>query len=362
MKRVYVISESFSGGGAERIMAHLVNEGGSFGLDIIPISLTPNNSYLDSGALAKCKIAPQFVIFPRKIARLLSILSVGLRLKRNSNIFISSYILLIILHPFLWFKNINTIFRPSIDFDYIEEEISDRFGVVTRYFIRVFLNSALRASNLLFQTDFIANSFSEKMSKKKRLTVPNPVRANGNSLPSFVGSSTDNVTNSLNIVFIGRLVEEKGFDRFLLNLSNYEGIDLKCYFCGEGPQKDPLAQIASNRNIDIKFLGFINLKDLDVKNGLMFLPSRVEGFPNIVLEAALAGWPVAVSREVKKVLQGSPVSNLVSVFDCDKPINAAVLKNIVSKHSFEELLDQICFVRQRHSMQYFCLCVTNLLR
>ena len=103
------------------------------------------------------------------------------------------------------------------------------------------------------------------------------------------------------IAVIGRLVSEKGIE-FLLRaapsiLDKYP--NAKFVIIGKGPLRLDLEKLVNGMGIanNVNFLGFISniwkvFKNIDI----LVHPSTTEGLPIVLLEAALAGIPIAASR------------------------------------------------------------------
>lgn len=109
----------------------------------------------------------------------------------------------------------------------------------------------------------------------------------------------DNDT-TLNIVFAGRLIKEKGIlpliQRFIETLEDNPSLDWYLHICGTGPLTAdcPLHQ-------NVIYHGFVQPKDLAFlfqKMDLFVLPSFYEPWGVVVHEAAFAGLPLLVSDAV----------------------------------------------------------------
>lgn len=101
---------------------------------------------------------------------------------------------------------------------------------------------------------------------------------------------------SLNVVFVGRINRRKGLDILLRALRQVEdtGPHIKVWVVGAGDVAT-YRQLAADLGVQerVEFLGekenpFPELKQAD----LFVLPSRSEGFPNVLLEAMALGRPV----------------------------------------------------------------------
>ena len=137
--------------------------------------------------------------------------------------------------------------------------------------------------------------------RDKIKVIPNPVNideltelANKQStVPAFVENS------ALMLISIGRLTEQKGFDRLIDWFCELPG-NVNLLIVGEGPDKEKLNQQikASRKTKRIKIIGFqANPFSLVKKASAVVLASRWEGSPNIGLEALALGKPVIASLE-----------------------------------------------------------------
>jgi glycosyltransferase involved in cell wall biosynthesis len=112
----------------------------------------------------------------------------------------------------------------------------------------------------------------------------------------------------------GRLSHEKGIDlllhAFAIVLNTYPTARLT--ILGNGPLQSSLQELAHDLNIDhaVSFPGFST--DLPIhyaQSTLFVLPSRYEGMPNALLEAAAAQLPIVAtpaSRGLSDLLRGQP--------------------------------------------------------
>jgi len=94
------------------------------------------------------------------------------------------------------------------------------------------------------------------------------------------------------IVFIGGLIKRKGIYEFIALAKLFSNIQFR--MIGEGLEQQNLKNKAPSNVI---FLGSLSHKEIDVvfsNSDLLFLPSKIEGFPKVILEAASAGVPSVV--------------------------------------------------------------------
>jgi glycosyltransferase involved in cell wall biosynthesis len=105
------------------------------------------------------------------------------------------------------------------------------------------------------------------------------------------------------LLAIGRLMEQKGFDRLLRALpavvAAHPQVSLEVI--GEGPDRPQLEGLAEELGLQerVQFHGFVErsrVPEFLARAGLVVAPSRFEGLPYALLEAAAAGRPIVATR------------------------------------------------------------------
>jgi glycosyltransferase involved in cell wall biosynthesis len=173
-------------------------------------------------------------------------------------------------------------FRPY-DFAFYHRLISPLLHLIWRHAQAVVANSGgLRA---------LAQRFNRR--------VPIHIIPNGADLEVF--SPPEREWSPPRLLFVGRVVYQKGLDLLLHALSNLRHIPWELTVVGDGPQRRPLKQLCEHLGIEgrVRFLGWLKgpaLVDAYGAANLFPYPSRHEGMPNAVLEAMASGLPVIASR------------------------------------------------------------------
>lgn len=99
------------------------------------------------------------------------------------------------------------------------------------------------------------------------------------------------------LLFVGRLVYQKGLDVLFESLSALQSLPWELSLVGDGPQFKPLQELAASKGIAerVYFHNWLQgeaLLEQYRQANLFVFPSRHEGMPNAVLEAMASGLPV----------------------------------------------------------------------
>jgi glycosyltransferase involved in cell wall biosynthesis len=154
-----------------------------------------------------------------------------------------------------------------------------------------------RAAAIVMQTEDIA-AWARARFRTQVHVIPNPVALDQGMHKQ---PANDRAGDTHRIVSIGRLTEQKGFDLLIESFASlaakYPAWDLVIY--GEGPQRPELTELIKRRQLE----GRVALPGLTRKVAgalseatLFVLPSRYEGFPNVLLEALSSGLPVIATQ------------------------------------------------------------------
>ena len=281
-KKALIILPSNSIGGAEKVIWSYFK---NFKDSKISLKLLVVNARDSIGNLKhKNIINLNFSRFIYAVPRILGILR-----NDNINVVISSFpnisAILLFLKYFNLIKVKIIVRQPNI----IEKSLCGSFKlnflrIIYKFFIK-FTDAAIVTS------EFMKEEISRYHLKNDKIfLIRNPIsieETRKSITPVRLGA--DNLT----LIFVGRLVYQKGIDRILHLLAINKDIEL--IIVGEGNFKSKLMKKIKYLNIEskIKFLGKI-LKPYDLVAGsdYFILPSRWEGLPNCVLESLALGTPV----------------------------------------------------------------------
>ena len=137
-------------------------------------------------------------------------------------------------------------------------------------------------NNIYAITDHIINH-------TKHIALENSLLLLGGNISDFSNHNKEKLSS---ILFLGSLTKRKRVFEFIALAKLFPNLQFK--IIGEGPEQQSLHYKGL---LNVTFLGRLNYKEMDVifsSSDLMFLPSKSEGFPKVILEAASAGVPSLV--------------------------------------------------------------------
>ena len=350
-KKALIILPSYSTGGAEKVIwSYFENfKDSKISLKLLVV----NAKGKCSNSKNKNIIDLNFSRFIYAIPRVLSILK-----SENINVVISTFPNISAILLFLKYFNIIKIKiivrQPNI----IEKSLSGSLKLyilktIYKFFIK-FTDAAIVTSEFMKEEILKYHLHSNKI-----FLIRNPIsieETRKNVIPVRIGE--DNLT----LIFVGRLVYQKGIDRILYLLTISKNI--KLIVVGEGKFKNRLLRQVKYLNIEdkIKFLGKI-LKPYNLIAGsdYFILPSRYEGLPNCVLESLALGTPVISTKQIfalndfKKNISNKSIMLFESINEISKKINflkkrkdykkpklrKSLLKNYISPISFNKKINKI---------------------
>jgi len=285
--RVLLVVSSLAAGGAERVVSELANtwvvEGWKVG--VLTLSSLPDHYQLDKRVV---RISLDISWNSKSLwERLIS----NLRRCRSIRAAIRSFSPDVVL-SFVDQTNIRVLLSlVGSGIPIIASERTDprRHRVGKEWELARFLLYRL-AARVVVQTYSVAEWAHRIVPRNKVEIIPNFVRSLPKA-PEFHQRSTKE------ILAVGRLCWEKGFDLLLQAFAKSElaqrGVRLT--ILGEGPDRSSLEAMAKKLGIEasVSMPGVVQAPEEWMARCAVFvLPSRYEGFPNVLLEAMAMGCPV----------------------------------------------------------------------
>lgn len=154
------------------------------------------------------------------------------------------------------------------------------------------------------------------------------------------------------VVTAGRLVDEKDQRTLLRALAIMSQTKARLVIFGEGPLREPLEDLCNQLGLQnrVDMPGFVSNPYAEfARADVLALPSKSEGFANVVIEALACSLPVVAMRETGGIadsLEDGQAVRLVDIGDdramataldeaLKSPINLTAMQSIVEKFSIE---------------------------
>ena len=204
----------------------------------------------------------------------------------------------------LFIARIPNMVKPSID--------NSSFHILFKFLHRFFmpLSNMIIVTSEAMKNDFLLRGIKKEKCFLIRNPIDNIQLRNINQLIRFPGEG-------LRLVFVGRLVYQKGLDRILNIIKNTKNCHLT--IIGDGPKRLFLEKLIIKNNIvnKVKFTGYSDNANAYIAAADYFLlPSRWEGLPNVVLESLVLGTPVISFNEIKGLQDLIPLTQKNKLFLC----------------------------------------------
>lgn len=167
--------------------------------------------------------------------------------------------------------------------------------IVGRFYLSLEKVLKSRTDLFLFESSFIERLYREKVGEPRTVAriVPNGVAEDEFVEVPLKPDATD-------LLYIGELRRLKGVDVFLSAIAGLraKGVALSATIVGDGKARAELQRQARDSGLEeaVRFLSPMPAREAFATGRVMVVPSRMESFPYIVLEAAAAGKPLIATN------------------------------------------------------------------
>ncbi len=158
------------------------------------------------------------------------------------------------------------------------------------------------ADRVICQTPAMAEDLARELglARERTTVLANPVDVAGIRASIAGARARQTASDALQLLALGRLSREKGFDLLLraLALVRAEFPQASLVIAGSGPEEAALKAECRMLGLDsaVRFAGFLDHPWTQFPEATLFvLASRHEGLPNALLEAAAAGLPIVAT-------------------------------------------------------------------
>lgn len=291
---IAILIPELGGGGAEKVASNLCdyfyNKGHQVYIFLGEYHVIPK--YKVKGKMVKTGIRPIFDGSYRELNHLLHAVSIMKKYKQKYKIDVSisfmeefNYINIlskttdkVVIRICTIFSKRNDIYKPSL--------------FLNKHVMKMIYN---RADRIIVMTEYAKRELQQYYGIRKKLIskIPNPVcickENNNNSDDWEFGKNV--------VISVGRLQDIKQYNVALraISLVKKHVDDVQYIILGEGKNRGKILQLAKKLGIEdsVHLLGFKNDTTYYLRNSKIFMmTSKVEGFPNSMIEAMEVGIPV----------------------------------------------------------------------
>lgn len=306
-KKALVILPSYSVGGAEKVLLSYFEyfESSSIELKLVVINARKSRPKY----FHKNKLELNYNKFIYSLPSIIKLIK-----KEKFNFIISSFpniSALILLTKSLRLHKCKVIVRQP---NMIENSLKGNFKL---FVLKYIYKKLIKTANAVIVTSnhMLKEAKKNKVIEKKIYFLSNPIDLNKTRKNIQPYRSKG---EKVKLIFVGRLVYQKGIDRILYLFNKFEKFEL--LIIGDGIEKKTLEAEVKRLKIDsnVKFLGHKKNPFKYIAGADYFiLPSRWEGLPNSVIESLALGTPVIAFSEVRALLDYNKNIKNKSLILCD---------------------------------------------
>lgn len=195
--------------------------------------------------------------------------------------------------------------KYAIQSESVDLKIRSKFTVIFRDFIYKIL---LKKVNLIFPTSHYAHKYLSKYVSADMPSVIFPNAPDFNEINTIINlhrkHHPSNWSDHRQVLFVGRLVREKGVDTLLRawQICENENTNIRLVIIGDGIEKKNLINLS--QKLKLQHILFAGIKTTEETfqyfsfSHLFVLPSKEEPYGAVASEAISAGLPIVISDRV----------------------------------------------------------------
>lgn len=174
----------------------------------------------------------------------------------------------------------------------------NREYILKHSFAKRLLVSAVfrRAQKIIVQTPLIKSDFHKNVTLVGKASLRSELESKIRVIPNGINVKNRSSSKGKKIVYVGRLIKNKGVADLLSALNGLPG--LETLIVGDGPDRERLKTLAEG--LAVKFAGLVSPSSVPQylqQARMLVLPSHLgDGLPNVILEAMAYGVPVITTR------------------------------------------------------------------
>lgn len=349
MKKICFIIPTLGGGGAERVAFHLLNN-----LDLEKYGLTLVIMYKDKGDYLKNLregVKVKFLNVNRIRYGILSIFKFLLENTFDIVIVFSEDIMIflgLLVIPFIKFKKKNILFINRHLSVFLKQENSFCRALLLKLAYKNYdkvISQSQDMTKALLENNFV--------SKEKIAEINNPIDFKKIEFLVKQDQEIKFDEKFKNIIAVGRLKHQKGFDILINNMKYLKNDNIKLFILGEGSERKKLEELIKKFELE-KTIFLIGRKENPYvymkKADLFILSSRYEGFPNVLLEANACGCYAICNNSpggINEIIQEDINGNIID-FDNKDIFIKTIRREINKKHNKEEIKN---LVKKKYSLE-----------
>lgn len=335
MKNILFLLQNLNGGGAERVAVNILNNLEKQKYEKTLLLLENKGQFISNLKYLEKKVLYKDLLKNRNFNFLINFFKALLYiLKNKQDVIFTQY------HPGKLLSFFIPILSKKRKYIYRETNLPQDLTKISKNNIRI-LDKFFYRYGIKKYTIIVVQSIDMKDKllslvpniAEKIVLINNPLDCE--NIDKKLAEKKVNINNSnkkLNLISVGRLNIQKGYDILIESLAQIKDIDYELKILGIGEEEENLKKlIIENKLIEkIKLVGFEENPYLYMKKADFFISSsRFEGFPNAVLEANYCGIPVIANNYkggINEIIENGINGEIIDISDSEQLRSALIKK------------------------------------